>query len=650
MSDDSDDYDNTDLDSDFSVNNNNVNNKNERNVGIDPPPSSWSSILTIRSVACSGLPTNELTLVLETIQKVIVDETGMIPVIDRHEHQAMVTSTSTSTTKVNLQRQQIHQNVLSKVNIPGITGRVLLVHVNIDDDSLDMIYTVVSELLDSYVHDHQQQQQQQNDGGADNDYKDLPTLHQPLLLKLQNNNDSSMESRFTSSSSSSFDDDADDNGYNNHDSIDIQSSILANIILQEIEEYGLRVPIGRTAQKVLVSENNNSYDDDDVRVVRPSLQIELDGAYLPNQMDDIDQDEDDNGDDQDNIHDDSSDDGALTRRQMKSTDTTSSWWDTSSVLVFDDLISNDLRKRLLNTVIWGKDSTTNDIENDHWDDNVNGPNPQRWERGGLIDIPDTDDDNENDSIQPPLPPPVSPRPLSWGLRPEVIDELCSTENDANSAIYEMEYIIAQKVFNSSHFTVCRLPEAVLGDCVSPLTANAPTASGEVFSYHIDGDPNYTPPSPWTDIYGRYPNRQKGKPRFMSFLLYLNDEWDEPSWGAPTRFLDVQTNTSIDVYPRPGRCVLMDQDITHTVVSPNGNVAGWNRPRYSLVWKLLIHPTPRTIPSQPTKTSWFDQLHPQQQDMKDLANGRDWEKPILFGSAATLASTGADDAVSLLSGG
>ncbi len=69
-------------------------------------------------------------------------------------------------------------------------------------------------------------------------------------------------------------------------------------------------------------------------------------------------------------------------------------------------------------------------------------------------------------------------------------------------------------------------------------------------------------------------------------MYLNDEWND-EFGAPTEFLDPPTNETYQVYPRPGRVVMMDQDITHTVVAPN-EVAGSN-PRYSLVWKLIIHP-------------------------------------------------------------
>ena len=40
-------------------------------------------------------------------------------------------------------------------------------------------------------------------------------------------------------------------------------------------------------------------------------------------------------------------------------------------------------------------------------------------------------------------------------------------------------------------------------------------------------------------------------------------------------------------PRPGRLVLMDQDITHRVSAPS--VLAQHSARFSLVWKLVMHP-------------------------------------------------------------
>lgn len=254
------------------------------------------------------------------------------------------------------------------------------------------------------------------------------------------------------------------------------------------------------------------------------------------------------------------------------------FWDTSSVLVFDNVISDDLRRRLLDVVV-GR----SDYEDDPWDCAKDGPDPRRWVRGGLIDIPGQEG-------QP-----------CWGLVDEAIDDLCLHHD----AFEEFETKLSSLFPN---FTVSRLSEAVLGDAVSPMTANAATV-GDIFNYHIDGDPNMTPPSPWTDVYGRYPNRQRGKPRLVSCLVYLNDEW-KTEWGAPTRFLDVASDTHYDIQPKPGRCVIMDQDITHSVVAPNE--AAGKRPRYSLVWKLI--------------------LHPKDHDQCMSIVGDDWPDPVLIGSA------------------
>jgi hypothetical protein len=77
-------------------------------------------------------------------------------------------------------------------------------------------------------------------------------------------------------------------------------------------------------------------------------------------------------------------------------------------------------------------------------------------------------------------------------------------------------------------------------------------------------------------------QETDKPRFVSMLVYLNSSWPL-DFGAETIFLDGATDAGILVRPRPGRVVLMDQDILHRVSAPSP-IAG--RPRYSLVWKLL----------------------------------------------------------------
>jgi hypothetical protein len=312
---------------------------------------------------------------------------------------------------------------------------------------------------------------------------------------------------------------------------------LVNVIKEQVDRYEMRHPISTSNERYIEKESN----------FVPQIQVEMDGAYVKDDY---------------------------SSEQV---------WDTSSILVFDDLVSNDLRKRLLDVTLGG---------NDDWDDITQGPNPDRWVKGGLIDIPD------EDSEESPVP------SSSWGLSDECIEEICFQQHHA---IQEFEMILTQLF---PQFVVTRLPEAVFGSCVSPLTANAPTF-GDKFEYHIDADPKLTPPSPWTDVFGRYPNRIRGKPRFMSCLLYLNDHWKQ-EWGAPTRFWDLPTNKKYEVVPRPGRCVLMDQDCTHTVVAPKEKAE--MQPRYSLVWKLILHPR---------------LAH---QNMTNLKENRKWPHPILFGSA------------------
>lgn len=299
----------------------------------------------------------------------------------------------------------------------------------------------------------------------------------------------------------------------------------------------------------LLAEKSHSNDE---ATIVPTIQVEMDGAYV-------------------------SDESSTPSKEV---------WDTSSILVFDDLVSEELRKSLLDVTL-GRSN-----KDEAWDD-TNGPDPSRWVKGGLIDIPDEEEDGSSPMES-----------SSWGLSDEAVEDLCFQRHDA---IEEFEKILSNLF---PQFTVTRLPEAVFGSSVSPLTANAPTVH-DSFDYHIDGDPNLTPPSPWTDVYGRYPNRIQGKPRFMSCLIYLNDEWND-EWGAPTRFLDLPTNEFYEVFPRPGRCVFMDQDVSHTVVAPN--ISAGNRPRYSLVWKLVLHPKAA------------------EQEMTNLAGSKVWPEPTLFGSA------------------
>lgn len=255
---------------------------------------------------------------------------------------------------------------------------------------------------------------------------------------------------------------------------------------------------------------------------------------------------------------------------------------------------------------------------------IDEPNRNRWIRGGLQDVPDgdsdSDSDNDNDNDNE-ISGSSSSSGGSWGLKPDAIDDLITNRRDA---IDEFESILAELF---PQFIFMRLPEAVYGSTVSSITANAPVAEDDemTYGYHIDVDPMQTPPSPWTDVYSWYRNRSPGKPRFVSCIIYLNDAW-EGEWGAPTKFRDPSTKRSCSVDPRPGRCVILDQDLQHTVVPPTPNCCAGakNRPRYSLVWKLILHP----------KTSNQDMTNLEYEQSKDSnSKHRERSKPILFGSAA-----------------
>jgi len=357
-------------------------------------------------------------------------------------------------------------------------------------------------------------------------------------------------------------------------------SYLEFIVTHEVEQYDMVVPI-------LTDDDEHVYQEEqeEEKICIPSLQVEVDGATI--------------------VMTTTTTATAIEQHQNEQEGV----WDTSSVLVFDDLVSDDLRQRLLNVVL-GKDDDNNN-DND-WDDIQNGPDPTRWQKGGLMDLPTLEHLEEEEDVEAP-----GNSGGGVGLSDEAIHDLCFQHHDA---IQEFETQILSNIFpsndNNPNYKICRLPpNVVLGETVSPLTANAPIA-GDVYSYHIDADPNMTPPSPWTDIYGRYMNRSRGKPRFMSCLVYLNDEWKYDEWGGPTRFLDVATDTYYDVEPKPGRVVIMDQDITHSVVAPKEEGSVGKRPRYSLVWKLILHPV------REGQDMTFRRFH----EMNI------WPKPILWGSA------------------
>ena len=67
------------------------------------------------------------------------------------------------------------------------------------------------------------------------------------------------------------------------------------------------------------------------------------------------------------------------------------------------------------------------------------------------------------------------------------------------------------------------------------------------------------------------------------LVYLNSQWALGDDGE-TLLLAAPSETAVAVRPKPGRVLLLDQDIMHRVSAP---AASTGRPRYSLVWKLAV---------------------------------------------------------------
>ena len=118
-----------------------------------------------------------------------------------------------------------------------------------------------------------------------------------------------------------------------------------------------------------------------------------------------------------------------------------------------------------------------------------------------------------------------------------------------------------------------------------FVANA-AVYGDCFQWHVDADPMSLPHDcEWHDAHGTYSNGDSGKPLLVSLMVYCNERW-KAEWDAETLFLNSDSGAGIIVQPRPGRVVLMHQDVLHRLSTPS-MIA--RRPRYSLVWKLVFVP-------------------------------------------------------------
>lgn len=313
-----------------------------------------------------------------------------------------------------------------------------------------------------------------------------------------------------------------------------------------------------------------------------------------------------------------------------------SWRDVSEVLVVDGIVDEALRCQLMGVLSAGELGLAGG--GGEWDAAASA-DPRVWVRGGLSDIPSNwgeipeggeEEEGGDEYVN---------AAGGLGLRPEALARLCD-EDDPPPAVLELQARLARFLCHANAnetgeragaaadptaaaatspapLCVARMSDACFGGDIPPLAANAPTAAdGDgVFGWHIDADPMLLPPSPWTDAYGRYPNRAPDRPRFVTALVYLPPVWEE-GWGAPTRFLDTPTGDVLEVPAAPGRVCLMDQDITHAVGAPRP--AAGTRPRYSMALKLVVHPPASGSPGGGRRVRMTIPA---------------WGEPVPFGSAA-----------------
>lgn len=175
----------------------------------------------------------------------------------------------------------------------------------------------------------------------------------------------------------------------------------------------------------------------------------------------------------------------------------------------------------------------------------------------------------------------------WGLNKHVLEALKASPPRALMAIQSRLQLLYPE------WTICYMPAHAMapGDSdpeeggLSAFVGNA-VMPGDPCHWHLDADPfDLAPDCPWVQHYGYYRNREPGKPLFVSMLIYLNEEWPE-DYDAETLVLDPASQTGVFVRPKPGRVLLMDQDLPHRISAPSAAAA---RPRYSLVWKLIFVP-------------------------------------------------------------
>lgn len=247
--------------------------------------------------------------------------------------------------------------------------------------------------------------------------------------------------------------------------------------------------------------------------------------------------------------------------------------DASNVVAVDGVVDEPLRRALLDALT--------EVGYDHFSEP--GPPAGKWNR-------DTRDGLEGENGDSP--------PSSWGLTPETLSEVMNTDAvrtfRARIAAMYPEYDI--RTMPSDALEPDGIPGAWGGSSICSAIGNA-AVYGDMFNWHIDMDPSQLDPSaPWVERFGRYVNRERGRPLFVTAMVYLNPGPWPAAFDAETLFLDPGTGTGVFVRPQPGRVVIMDQDIVHRVSTPS-QIAGL--PRYSFVLKLCFFPKSAGEPQKMT---------------------------------------------------
>lgn len=122
--------------------------------------------------------------------------------------------------------------------------------------------------------------------------------------------------------------------------------------------------------------------------------------------------------------------------------------------------------------------------------------------------------------------------------------------------------------------------------------------GDRFSYHRDVDARGEEfLGGALAEYGRFSsNRDRDKPRFVTIVVYVNPSWAIDDEGE-TVFVDEDTGVGVTVVPRPGRVVLMDADVFHSLKPPRRRV------RYSLVIHTLFTARERGARVELARPEW-----------------------------------------------